>query len=287
MNRIAGIWITALLTITALLLVGCTRIEPGNVGLKVDLLGESRTVSDINVVSGWVFYNPWATQIVKYPYITQRYEWWGDDALRFNSTEGVRLSVDVAISLGVDPDATPALYIKYRRTLDSMIDNEIRDRVNGCMLRAASDMRVDALIGDQRGQFINVTVDCIQERLRAEGFILNDFQLTSDFDMPTSIRTRIEEQIQAQQAAIAAQNTIAQREAEARQRIAQAEGEAQARMLQAQAEAEAINIQGQALRQNPEILQLQFIERWDGVMPQTLVGGDGSGFGGVLLNMGR
>jgi regulator of protease activity HflC (stomatin/prohibitin superfamily) len=282
-NRLA-----VLLPLLLLFTAACTRIEPGNVGLKVDLLGESRTVSDISVVSGWVLYNPASTQIVRYPYITQRYEWFGADALRFNSTEGVRLGVDVSISLGVDPAATPALYIKYRRTLEQMIDNEIRDRVNGCMLRAAGSMRVDALIGQGRGEFMNGTIECIQERLVEEGFVLNDFQLTSDFEMPQGIRTRIEEQIQAQQAAIAAENTVAQIEAEARQRIARAEGEAQARRLQSIAEAEAIDIQGQAIRRNPEILQLQFIERWDGVMPQTIVGSDnGSGFGGVLLNMGR
>lgn len=276
MRRIAVLAVVLL----PLLLGACTRIEPGSVGIKVDLLGESRSVDNIQVVVGRVFYNPWTTQIVRYPFVTQRYEWWGDDALRFNSTEGVRLGVDVAISLGVDPDRAPELYVKYRRTLQEMIDNEIRDRVNGCMSLVASSMRVDRIVGEGRAEFINSSVLCIQDRLVTEGFVLNDFQLTSNFDIPANIQARIDEQIQAQQAAIAAENTVRQREAEARQREAQARGEANARLTQAEAEAAALRIQGQALRENPEVLQLSFIERWNGSLP-LVMGSDA----GLLLDL--
>jgi regulator of protease activity HflC (stomatin/prohibitin superfamily) len=276
--------------LVSLLLTGCgvTRIEPGNVGIKVDLAGQNRTVDDVDIVSGWVTYNPFAVQIVQYPYITRRYEWHTDDQLRFNAQEGVGLGMDVALSIGVDPARAAELFVKYRRTLPEMIDNEIRDRVNGCMVDVAGRMRVDEIVGSGRTRLREESLVCIRERMNAEGFVVNDFQFTNDFLLPDLIRERINAQIEAQQAAIAAQNTVAQREAEARQRIAQATGEAEARRLQSQAEAAAIEIQGAALRANPEILQLQFIEAWDGVMPTTLIsGGDANGFGGVLLNMGR
>lgn len=280
--------ILKLIGLVSLIMVlgACTIIEPGTVGIKVDLLGESRTVDSVDVVVGRVFYNPMTTQIVRYPYITQRFEWWGDDSLKFNSTEGVRLGVDVAISLGVDPERAAELYIKYRRTLPEMIDNEIRDRVNGCMSLSASSMRVDRIVGEGRSQFITETVDCINDRLVGEGWVLNDFQLTSSFEIPNNIQARIDEQIQAQQAAIAAENTVRQREAEARQRVAQAQGEAEARVLQATAdadarllaataEAQALTIQGEALRTNPEVLQLNFIQQWNGQLPLVTGGTDG------------
>jgi len=36
------------------------------------------------------------------------------------------------------------------------------------------------------------------------------------------------------------------------------------------AEAEAISLRGEALRANPEILRLNAIERWDGVLPRIM-----------------
>lgn len=269
-----------------MVLGACTRIEPGHVGIKVDLSGENRTVSDIDVVSGWQFYWPLSTQIVQYPYITRRYEWHGDDQLRFNAQEGVGLGMDVAISLGVNPERAAELYVKYRRTLPEMIDTEIRDRVNGCLIDTAGSMRVDAIVGVGRTSLRENALVCIRERLDAEGFVVNDFQFTNDFDLPQLIRDRINSQIEAQQAAIAAENTVAQVEAEARQREAQALGEANARrltaqaeadarMLQATAEAQALTIQGEALRTNPEVLQLNFIQQWDGRLPLVTGGAEG------------
>src|SRR5690606_3385856 len=96
---------------------------------------------------------------------------------------------------------------------------------------------------------------------------------TNNFELPANIQARIDEQIQAQQAAVAAENTVRQREAEAQQRIAQAQGEAQARLLEAEAEAEALRVQGEALRANPEVLMLTYLEQWDGVLP-VVAGGE-------------
>jgi regulator of protease activity HflC (stomatin/prohibitin superfamily) len=274
------------------LLAACTTVEPGSVGIKVDMLGESRSVDNVAIVVGRVFYNPFSTQVVTYPYTTQRFEWHTTDALAFNSTEGVTLSVDTAISIGVDPARAAELYVKYRRTLPQMIDDEIRDRVNGCLSQSASRMRVDRIIGDGRTEFIDNAIVCMNERLVVEGFVLNDFQITSAFTVPQNIRDRINDGIQAQQAAIAAQNTVAQREAEARQRVAVAQGEADsvrlaaeaaaaARTFQAEAEANAIRIQGAAIRENPEVLTLTFIEKWSGNYPQIV----GTDMGGMILNL--
>lgn len=255
-----------------LLLGACTRIEPGHVGIKVDLVGKERGVENVETVVGRVFYNPINTQIVQFPYTTQRFEWWGGESLKFSSREGVRLGVDVAISMGVDPNHAPAIYVKYRKTLDQLIDNEIRDRVNGCMNRAAGSMNVDAIIGESRNRWLDATLECIDERLVREGFILNDFQLTSDWDMPPTIRAKIEEQIQAQQAAIAAENKVREVEAQARQRRAEAEGVRDAAVLEAAGQAQSIEIINAQLANSPSYLQYLAIQNWNGVLPTVMSG---------------
>ena len=73
-------------------------------------------------------------------------------------------------------------------------------------------------------------------------------------------RERIEAQIAA---------TRAQGQADAQ--IKAAEAEAKAIELRSKAEAASINTKGEALRQNPEIIRLMQIERWNGILPQTML----------------
>lgn len=54
----------------------------------------------------------------------------------------------------------------------------------------------------------------------------------------------------------------------------QAEIEAQTAIIKAKGEGEAISIRGKALRDNPAFIQLQIVEKWDGISP-VVVGGSG------------
>ncbi|HYG23214.1 MAG TPA: prohibitin family protein [Verrucomicrobiae bacterium] len=55
----------------------------------------------------------------------------------------------------------------------------------------------------------------------------------------------------------------------------QAEIEAQTVIIKARGDGEAISIRGKALRENPAFIQLQIVEKWDGISP-LVVGGDDS-----------
>ena len=68
------------------------------------------------------------------------------------------------------------------------------------------------------------------------------------------------------------ENEVAQATAEANKRIEEARGEAESTRLKAIAEAEAINIKGEALKNNPSLVQLEAVNKWNGVLP-TMTGG--------------
>ena len=63
-----------------------------------------------------------------------------------------------------------------------------------------------------------------------------------------------------------------------------AEIDAQTQVIEAKGEAEAILLQGQALRENPSVLDLDIVTRWDGVMP--VVVGPGVEGADVILPLG-
>jgi regulator of protease activity HflC (stomatin/prohibitin superfamily) len=77
----------------------------------------------------------------------------------------------------------------------------------------------------------------------------------------------------AERERVQAEIRVIQAEAEAQARIAQATAEAEAITLTGDAEASAIRARGAALRDNPSLVELVQAERWNGVLPTTMVPG--------------
>jgi len=77
----------------------------------------------------------------------------------------------------------------------------------------------------------------------------------------------------AEREKVQAEIKVIQAQADADARVAQATAEAKAITLTGNAEAEAINARGRALRDNPSLIELVSAERWNGVLPTTMVPG--------------
>jgi len=87
------------------------------------------------------------------------------------------------------------------------------------------------------------------------------------------------------QKAIEAKVIAAQQTAKAEQDLRRIEVEAKSRIAQAEGEAKAISIQAQAIQSNggQNYVQLEWIKRWNGKLPETVVNGST----GMMLNMGK
>lgn len=98
------------------------------------------------------------------------------------------------------------------------------------------------------------------ERLQSRSIIVEEVSIVN-FDFSPSFNEAIENKVTMEQNALAAKNKLEQVKYEAQQQIEEARGKA-----------EAISIESQALRENPDILQLRAIEKWNGIMPQVTGG---------------
>ena len=87
----------------------------------------------------------------------------------------------------------------------------------------------------------------------------------------------------AERERVQAEIRVIQATAEAEARVAQATAEAEAITLTGEAEASAIRARGEALRDNPALVELVQAERWNGVLPSTMVPGQTVPF----LNVGQ
>jgi prohibitin 2 len=97
----------------------------------------------------------------------------------------------------------------------------------------------------------------------------------------------IEEIGLTQQLEKAIEAKMVQEQEAARARFAQqqAETEAKTAVIKARGEAESINLRGKALTENPSVLDLQVVERWDGIAP--LVVGPSADGANMLLPLGE
>lgn len=104
-------------------------IPPGYTGVKINRLVD-QGITRSHTVTGFVFYNPVQTQLVVYPTFIQRVVWTRDlhegnplnEELTFNTKDAVPVTLDVAVSYGLD-----AVNLKTRAIQESIrAENEVR-----------------------------------------------------------------------------------------------------------------------------------------------------------------
>ena len=88
------------------------------------------------------------------------------------------------------------------------------------------------------------------------------------------------------EAAIESKMVQEQEAAKARFTQQKAQIEADTAIIKAKGEAEAIRVRAEAIRDNPGLIQLQIVEKWDGRAPLVIGGGDGNNGANILLPLG-
>lgn len=275
MNR--KLTILALLAIVGLLGTACTRVEPGYTGIRVDLHGEDRGVSNEDIVTGRVYYNPWTTEIYEFPHFVQQFTWTADkaegspndDSITFNSVEGVVINADIFIAYAFEPDMVPSIFEEFRQEADVITQGYVRGQVRDAFSRAAATMPIIRIYGAGKGQLLTTVVDDLRSTLGPKGFRFDNVSFVGALRVPDNVKSSIDRVIQAQNEAEEAQARVAQREAEARQAVALAEGRLQAAAKDAEANRKLAQSITPALIQYRQIEVLR--EKWDGTMPRALM----------------
>jgi regulator of protease activity HflC (stomatin/prohibitin superfamily) len=269
MNRILVV-----LGLVVLLVVGvfsCERIDAGHVGVKVNLYGSGKGVSDVTECTGVVFYNPMSTKIYEFPTFIQHKEYKEENSFIVNSKDGSEFSVSPIMNYSIQREKVPAIFAKYRRSLPEIEEGFLKTAVYDAFRLAANKYTADGLISNREIFEIEVRRILISQ-LQKEGFILNQF--TSNLIYPDSFKKAINAKNNAVQAALMAENKVKQAEAEAKIKVATANGNAEALLANARAEAESNRLRQQTL--TPMLIQQQWIEKWKGNVPTTQLGGNTS-----------
>lgn len=226
------------------------------------------------------------------------------DHLTINTIDNQPITVSVGLTYRIPPEAVlPLLYEVGRAGNIDIADNV--SRIVADRTAKVFAQQNTTTISENRDRIISAIKTVLTSDLKSLYRIdVVDFQI-SGIAYSDSFRASVEAAVKAKNEAVAAENTVNRIRFEAQQTVERANGEASAKLrladaerqsaiLTAQGKAEAIKLEGDAraavlrlnaevLSQSPMVVELAKADRWNGSLPQTLLG---AGAGLPLLSIG-
>lgn len=246
--------------------VRCTRVDSSEVGIKFNKLSLSEQGTlKASPVTGYVFYCPITTAVHTYPTFVQRVDY---KPFEVNTKDAAIFTMDPTLAYYLDRSKATDIFFKYRTDLEDIEAGYIRTVIYDAYRVSANNYTSDELMSS-RARFEAEVRAMLEKTLTNEGFVVTEF--TSQITPPESLRKMIDAKNAAVQAALKAENEVKQAEANAKIAVAKAEGDAKAMKIKADAEAYYNRTISASL--STLIVQEDWIEKWDGKLPQYQGGG--------------
>ncbi len=244
-------------------------IQPGYVGVVVDMLGDSKGVEAKELHVGMHWIAPWKS-VYQFPIFEQNDTWEGDrEGFNFQTSEGMAVAADIGITYHLRPDSIPAIFQRYRRGMDEITHVFIRNYIRDAINKSASRTKIEDLYSGKESFFEDVEKH-VREDLSPIGIELSRIYLIGRFHFPQTVIAALNAKIEAMQRAQQRENELREAEAEAKKQVAKAEGQARCVILQAESEAKANVVLAKSV--TPELIQWQAVQKWDGKMPHVTSG---------------
>jgi regulator of protease activity HflC (stomatin/prohibitin superfamily) len=260
----------------ALAAVGCSRVDPGYVGVRVSSVGE-RGVQGELVKPGKLVWNGPGYSLFQFPTFKQNHVYKDADAITFGTFEGLNVTAPIGISYRINEDQATKVFQEYKKGVDEITAVDMRNAVQSAFVNVAGGRKIETVYGNGKAALLEEVTGQVRKQMAASGIQIDQLYWAGNPKLPDAVQGSITNKIRATQMAEQRQNELAQSLAEAEKLRAEAKGQADAKILAAQAEAEAIRIKGDALRQNQELVALTVAEAWDGKLPVQYLGGNGQG----------
>lgn len=168
----------------------------------------------------------------------------------------------------------------YSELGTNYIDKLVATQLPKLSKEAFGRFNAEQIVGD-RARLGREVESAMQSAIDARGVQIVSVQI-EDVSFSDAYEKSIEERMQAQVASVRAEADKIKRmtdaDAAAYEVKAAADANAHAVRVQGDAEADAIRARAQALKENQTIVELAAVEKWDGVMPSTMLPGSSMPF---------
>jgi regulator of protease activity HflC (stomatin/prohibitin superfamily) len=260
-QRTLGIVGGVLIFVGGMLLSAFTVISAGHTGVQVTL-GE---VNPTPLTEGVHFVNP-ISSIKDVDVRLQKAELKGANA----GTKDLQVvHTDIVVNFRLDPQKVPHIYKEYGLNVDEKV---LGPGINEAFKSVTGHYTSEELV-TKRDLVSQEILQHLVAKMAPFNITVSNISLVN-FGFSAEYQKAIEAKVISVQQTAKAQQDLERIKVEANSRIAQAKGEA-----------EAIAIQAQAIQSNggANYVALQWIEKWNGALPTTMLGADSK----TLMNIGR
>lgn len=243
--------------------VGCAKVDTNEIGFKT----RWGKIDSGLLEPGLYFINPIGVSMVTYDARMVKQELKAPTYTKDMQTADLNL----VITYAVDRSRVTEIHANYGRK--DWAQKIVHPIVVGVAKDVIGQWEADKLVNGREQATVEIN-NMVKERLSDKPVHFGELVI-ANIDFSDAFEKAIEAKQIATQEAIKAKNKTVQIEEESRQEVIRAEAKAKATVALAKAEAEALEIRGKALKENQDLIRLQFIEKWNGVAPNTLIlGGD-------------
>lgn len=237
------------------------KIDPGFVGLQVNLIGDERGISKYQYKTGWVVYNAYTEQVVEIPSSQQHVEYEATGIAK----GGFSVSIAPSFNYEIVPENAGDMYVSLRRTLPQIEQTWLKTASIGATNDVINRWSVDSIF-NHRAEFEGEVIREVDKRVQQW---FRPSQIRTNITPPASLQKAIAEKTAAVQEAQAAQAQNAVIHMDNLNKIMAARGDSAQKVIAAAGEAKAIAIRKQEIT----ALYIDYlrIQAWDGHNPTTLV----------------
>jgi len=263
------------------------RIDPQQVGVVVKPSG----VENTEIHTGWHVIAPW-NDVHKMDKTVWVYTCAHDaqegarpkaDAIWAPTKDGIKMGFDVSISWRIDPNEASWIYQNVTENDGGesgrylwLEENVIRTKLKSALALTVSNYSPIEVYSTKREEIQQHVAVRVKQEINPYKLILDQIDLREVF-YNSEYEVSINNKKLAEQEALRLVEVTKQKE----EQLKQAEIDKNIAIQKAEGEAKALQIKGNSLSLNPKIIQLEWINKWDGKLP-TYMMGNGQG---VILSL--
>lgn len=251
------------------LFISMTTIPAGYVGVRVNLYADKGVQNEV-VGTGRYFLGI-NERMYEFPTFNQLMNY--ETPFTFQTSDAMDVKARIGVEYNIEPEKAADVFATYRKGIEEITEVNLRQYISDALINHGTTMDINELTQGGKTHLLDSVTKEIREKLSPIGIRIIKLSWIDDLQYPEQVKESINAKIEATQRALLRENEVAQSKAEAQKLIEAAKGEAESVRLRAQAEADAIAIKAKALRDNPNVLQLNAIDKWDGKLPVYMTGG--------------
>ena len=225
-----------------------TIVGVGERGVKVTL-GQT---SPVALEEGVHFVTPFISTVKKMNVKTVK----SNIATMAQSKDIQQARIVYVVNYNLQPENAPKMWRTVGRDYVSVV---VMPTVEGIVKDTIGKWNAQDIVAN-REKVASEVLFKLNEKLGPKYINVSDFQIT-EIQYSQAFEQAIESKVTAEQEALKAKNKTVQVQEEARQKI-----------IASEAEAKSMAIRAQALTQNKNLVEYEAVQKWDGKLPQYMMG---------------